>query len=208
MHRRKQASPTETSDHLEDEAIQTKVTAPTSPSLSSSSWTGTIVSGLVWSIVLFFGASYLITESWTWGYRGKWTNIHTYIPTKELVFSEEQLLKYDGSNPNLPIYLAIDGDVFDVTEGAGWYALGGSYHHFAGRDAARAYVTGCFQDDLTHDLRGLSEAQLKGVDHWKKFYANHHTYHKVGRVMHPPIDPHSPLPKPCDKGRPQKPNRS
>jgi hypothetical protein len=33
-----------------------------------------------WMLLFFFLGSYLITESWTWGYRGKWTNIHTYIP--------------------------------------------------------------------------------------------------------------------------------
>jgi hypothetical protein len=41
------------------------------------------------------------------------------------------------------------------------YSKGGSYHHFAGKDAARAYVTGCFEDHLTHDMRGLSYDQIK-----------------------------------------------
>jgi hypothetical protein len=36
--------------------------------------------GLAWTLLFFFLGSYLITESWTWGYRGKWTNINTYIP--------------------------------------------------------------------------------------------------------------------------------
>ena len=42
--------------------------------------------GLTWIVLFFFLGSYLITESWTWGYRGKWTNINTYIPVsiKEL----------------------------------------------------------------------------------------------------------------------------
>ncbi|KAI9262172.1 cytochrome b5-like heme/steroid binding domain-containing protein, partial [Phascolomyces articulosus] len=124
---------------------------------------------------------------------------------KELVFSEEQLRRYDGSNPNLPIYLAVDGDVFDVSDGAGWYGRGGSYNHFAGKDAARAYVTGCFKDHLTHDLRGLSDGQLKGVEGWKKFYQNHRTYYKIGRVLHAPIDPNTPIPPPCKQSTPQKP---
>lgn len=38
---------------------------------------------------------------------------------------------------------------------------GGSYHHFAGKDASRAFVTGCFRTHLTHDLRGLSDDDLK-----------------------------------------------
>lgn len=35
---------------------------------------------LTWGIVLFFVSSYLITDTWTWGYRGKWVNVHTWIP--------------------------------------------------------------------------------------------------------------------------------
>lgn len=97
------------------------------------------------------------------------------------------------------------GDVYDVTLGGGWYGKGGSYHHFAGKDAARAYVTGCFQDHLTHDTRGLSEEQLKGIAHWKKFYDRHHKYHKIGRVLHDPIPADAPIPKPCKSAVGQKP---
>jgi hypothetical protein len=33
--------------------------------------------------------------------------------------------------------------------------------------------------------------------HWKKFFAEHKTYFKVGTVLHVPIDPMSPIPVPC-----------
>lgn len=42
--------------------------------------------GLTWIILFFFLGSYLITESWTWGYRGKWTNINTYIPVRASIY--------------------------------------------------------------------------------------------------------------------------
>lgn len=42
---------------------------------------------------------------------------------------------------------------------------GGSYNHFAGRDASRAFVTGCFSSGLTHDVRGLDEKETKVITH-------------------------------------------
>jgi hypothetical protein len=38
----------------------------------------------------------------------------------------------------------------------------------------------------------------KGVQHWKKFFANHKDYPQVGKVSHRPIDPASPIPEHCD----------
>ncbi len=89
----------------------------------------------------------------------------------------------------------------------------------AGRDAARAFGTGCFATHRTHDLRGLTEREssvrkyacikqrhpqflhsLQGVQHWKDFFANHKKYKKIGRVQHRPIDPESPIPEPCKQG--------
>lgn len=67
-------------------------------------------------------------------------------------------MKYDGSNPNTPIYLALNGTIYDVTAGRSMYGPGGSYHFFAGRDASRAFVTGCFDTDLTPDMRGAELA--------------------------------------------------
>ena len=117
---------------------------------------------------------------------------------KQRLFTEAELAKYDGSRPGAPIYLAIDGSVYDVTSGAKTYGPGGSYHHFAGVDAARGYVTGCFAQDRTHDLRGLPDGAQKTVDGWKAFYERHKTYRRIGTVLHPPSDPLSPLPPTCD----------
>ena len=43
-----------------------------------------------------------------------------------------------------------------------------------------------------------SIGSLQGLANWKKFFAEHPKYVKVGRVGHPPIDPDSPIPEHCD----------
>lgn len=50
---------------------------------SSSSLLSQGLIGLSWALLFFFCGSYLITETWTWGYRGKWTNLNTYIPVRK-----------------------------------------------------------------------------------------------------------------------------
>ncbi|KAM0751260.1 cytochrome b5 [Meredithblackwellia eburnea MCA 4105] len=142
-----------------------------------------------------------LTETWLWGYEGKYSNpakIYSSIfPPKERFFSEHELAKYDGSNPSSPIYLAIDGDVYDVSNGRSSYGPGGSYAFFAGKDAARAFVTGCFKTHLTHDIRGFTDKDMRSLLHWKNFFKNSQKYTYVGKVGHAPIDPESPLPEPC-----------
>ncbi len=57
-------------------------------------------------------------------------------------------------SPSLPILLAINGTIFDVSASPHTYGPDGNYHGFTGRNAGRAFVTGCFEEDLHGDLRG------------------------------------------------------
>ncbi|KAJ7762813.1 cytochrome b5-like heme/steroid binding domain-containing protein [Mycena maculata] len=152
----------------------------------------------VYTIIFLALAGKFVTGSYTWEYETRWLQLKTLWPANidQRLFSEELLSKYNGDGN--PTYLAIDGDVYDVSKGKA-YQPGGSYHFMTGIDAARAFGTGCFQTHKTHDLRGLSESEYAGVQHWKQFFANHKDYTKVGRVSHPPIDPASPIPEHCDK---------
>jgi len=156
-----------------------------------------ILKFLVYVLVIVALAGKFFTGSFTWEYESKWTRVKTYMPTGKRLFSERLLAEFDGSTPGKPIYLAIDGDVFDVSTGKA-YQPGGSYNHFAGIDAARAFGTGCMKEHRTHDIRGLSDSELNSLNHWKQFYADHKAYAKVGRVLHHPIDPLSPIPEHCD----------
>ncbi|EME85560.1 uncharacterized protein MYCFIDRAFT_150623 [Pseudocercospora fijiensis CIRAD86] len=115
-----------------------------------------ILAGL---LVLNCLLSYFITgDSFLWNYTPWWSRPNALAAKlrSPVILSEAQLLAYDGSDESLPIYLAVNGTLYDVTGGSGRriYGPGGPYHVFAGRDAARAYITGCFKDDSVPDYRG------------------------------------------------------
>ncbi|KAK4575081.1 hypothetical protein LTR86_000933 [Recurvomyces mirabilis] len=101
--------------------------------------------------------SYFITnDSVLWGWRPWFVRpsvVMQYIQGP-VSLTDTQLLSYDGTDPNKPIYLALNGTIYDVSAGRRIYGPGGSYHVFAGKDAARGFVTGCFGEDATPDLRG------------------------------------------------------
>jgi len=158
---------------------------------------------IVYLLIFVVLAGKFITGSFLWEYEGKWTNLKTYMPSNQRLFSERLLSEFDGSIEGKAVYIAIDHDVYDVSSNRKTYGPGGSYHHMAGVDAARSFATGCFAAHRTHDIRGLTESELEGLTHWKQFFANHKSYFKVGKVIHPPIDPASPIPEPCDPKRRQ-----
>ncbi|GAA6027258.1 hypothetical protein JCM8097_002533 [Rhodosporidiobolus ruineniae] len=176
---------------------------------TSSSFVGSVLKWTVLALVTSAVMSRALTQSWLFGYEGKWSNpknIYSLIfPDPPTTFSEHQLALHDGTQPDkYPLYIAIDGEVYDISDGGmRMYGPGGAYSPFAGKDAARAFVTGCFQTHLTHDLRGFTEKDMVTLNNWKTFYANHAKYRKVGTVVHPPIDPNSPIPEPCNQGKDQ-----
>ena len=49
-------------------------------------------------------------------------------------YTEDTLREYDGQNMDLPIYIAFEGNVYDVTAGKEFYQPGGKYHFLAGTD--------------------------------------------------------------------------
>ncbi|EJT71806.1 hypothetical protein GGTG_11059 [Gaeumannomyces tritici R3-111a-1] len=117
-------------------------------------------------LIAYCGLSYLATggETFSMGYevpmkymQFDWLKSKFQNPT---FMTPEQLAGFDGSDEAKPIYLAINGSVFDVSSNRRTYGPGGSYQYFAGVDASRAYVTGCFAEDRTPDLRGVEDMFL------------------------------------------------
>jgi predicted heme/steroid binding protein len=156
-------------------------------------------------LLLNFTLSYYITKTPLWGNQTKLTNIkYLQFHASRLLsqqgyisLTDEDLSKYNGVDKSLPIYVAVNGSIYDVSSNPLTYGPGGPYSFFSGRDAARAFVTGCFQTDLTYDLRGLDEVKAKAdIAGWQRFFDNNSKYWYVGQVSHPPLsgDP----PPPCN----------
>ncbi|KAF9885542.1 hypothetical protein FE257_012870 [Aspergillus nanangensis] len=112
-------------------------------------------------VIASCGLSYYMTssESLLWGYKPwftRWPVLVRYLQGP-LLLTPDELTLYNGSDPALPIYLAVNSSIFDVSANPLVYGPGGHYGFFSGRDATRAFVTGCFEEDLTPDMRGVEE---------------------------------------------------
>ena len=108
----------------------------------------------------------------------------------KLILTPEELSHYDGTIKGRRIYLAIVGDVFDVTSGRRFYGPGKSYAHFSGRDATASFSTGDTEPaGLTDDIEGLDFEAVQGIASWHKFYVDHDNYTHVGVVVGRYYDP-------------------
>lgn len=157
---------------------------------------------LVSGVLLFNAlASWWFTSSTTWGYHGKWINpryVQHVLFERNVDLTIKELSRFDGNDPSAPIYIAINGSVYDVTSAPEIYGPGGPYRFFSGKDAARAFVTGCFQnpDEFTYDLRGLDPGEAANdIKSWQDYFDHSDRYWYVGTVHHDPVtgDP----PPPC-----------
>jgi len=98
----------------------------------------------------------------------------------ERVFTKEELSTFKGENDG-PIYLALMGKVFDVTNGRDFYGPGGGYSFFTGKDGTRGFVSGDFTPaGLIDDISGLDDDDYLGVKNWIDFYAKDYAF--IGKV--------------------------
>uniref|UniRef100_A0A6B2LHT5 Cytochrome b5 heme-binding domain-containing protein n=1 Tax=Arcella intermedia TaxID=1963864 RepID=A0A6B2LHT5_9EUKA len=98
------------------------------------------------------------------------------------MWTEEELVLYDGLHGKDRYLLAILGEVFDVTKGLNHYGVDKSYHFFTGKDGTRAFVTGEFnKNGLIADVTGLSVQDMVGIEDWLLFYRK--DYVAVGKLI-------------------------
>ncbi len=104
-----------------------------------------------------------------------------------LELTPEELSHFDGSDESLPIYLAINGQIYDVSAGADYYKKDGGYGGFSGKDATKAFFDLCFTPEClqtAHCTNLLTESQARELDTWVSFYHNEPKYPYIGRVKY------------------------
>jgi len=76
---------------------------------------------------------FIIGDSLVWGQDKVFRKYYKGLKrnwTTPVYLNETTLSLYNGTDPELPIYLSINGTIYDVTEGRSKYGPGGSYSFF------------------------------------------------------------------------------
>ncbi|KAJ3415684.1 hypothetical protein HDV05_004362 [Chytridiales sp. JEL 0842] len=105
-------------------------------------------------------------------------------------FTPTELSEYDGVK-NKKIYMGVNGRVYDVTAGAGFYGPGGPYGNFAGRDASRGLSKDSFDaemmtplDQPIDKLEDLDVDEWEALKNWASFFQG--KYNHVGYLVEDP----------------------
>ncbi|XP_078403972.1 neuferricin isoform X1 [Cetorhinus maximus] len=144
-------------------------------------------------LCLLCGSVALILPSDVWGLLSRWfaewlgdvadSALGAGSPPHQL-FTKSELSRYNGEKGSPGLYLAILGQVFDVSRGKKHYGPGGSYSFFAGRDACRAFVSGDFTENgLVDDVSGLSPSEMLSLHEWLAFYKKEYIFKDLRSVF-------------------------
>ncbi|KAG6543562.1 hypothetical protein Mapa_015056 [Marchantia paleacea] len=93
-----------------------------------------------------------------------------------------ELSKYDGSDAEKQLLVAIRGKIYDVSSARDFYGPGKPYAVFAGKDATRALAKMSTKaEDVSPSLEGLTEKEIGVLDNWEKKFVT--KYPVVGTVV-------------------------
>lgn len=103
------------------------------------------------------------------------------FPKGDMTLAE--LRKYDGKNDEGRVLLAVNREVYDVTEGSRFYGPEGPYAPLAGRDATRAlalFSVDAVKDEWD-DYSDLLVSQMNNVNEWLEQFKEKYQY--VGKLV-------------------------
>lgn len=105
-------------------------------------------------------------------------------------FTPRQLSNYNGFDLE-KIYIAVKGNVYDVSKGRSFYGPSGPYSNFAGNDASRGLALNSFEienirrwDEPIDDLNGLTDEELKSLNNWENMFKGKYPF--VGTLVPDP----------------------
>ena len=99
--------------------------------------------------------------------------------------SAAELARHDGTDATLPLWLAIAGEVYDVSSASRFYSMGSPYNVFAGHEYTRALALGSLDDeDMTSDVSSFTEVEMEALRERMLFYRS--KYELVARLEDPP----------------------
>lgn len=102
-------------------------------------------------------------------------------------FTVDQLHEFNGEIES-SIYVALKGEVFDVSCAADFYGSGNSYNCFAGRDASRAMAKFSFDDADLNSLKidDLSPYEREVLNDWVTKFKHFREYPVSSYIVHFP----------------------
>ena len=106
-------------------------------------------------------------------------------------FTSKQLRYFDGARvtegrveTDKPLYLSLDGKVFDVSKGREFYGPGGPYEAFAGRECGVALAKMSFDEEhLDIKCDNLNFGEKAALDEWMEKFQYFKSYPVVGRLL-------------------------
>ncbi|GME74086.1 unnamed protein product [[Candida] boidinii] len=108
-------------------------------------------------------------------------------PIVEKMFTPRTLYKYNGFDLE-QIYIAVKGNVYDVSSARQFYGPSGPYSNFAGHDASRGLALNSFEenvirgiDDPLDDLSDLTKGEKSSLEGWEEMFQG--KYPKVGVLV-------------------------
>jgi len=97
-------------------------------------------------------------------------------------YTADELRAFDGSDPQQPVLLAIEGRVFDVTPGRSFYGKGGPYEMFAGKECAVALAKMSFEAaDVHGDTSVLEAEEREKLNDWRETFEG--KYRELGHLL-------------------------
>ena len=106
-------------------------------------------------------------------------------------FTVDQLRFFDGkvdekTGENKPVYFAVNGTVFDVSDGRDFYGPGGPYELFAGHECGVALAKFSFDDTYLDDYEGcknLNFGEKEELNNWVEKFTHCRMYPILGKLI-------------------------